>query len=162
MSQDTTKMYHIVSYVFDSHNLLNHIKADWMSVYDLTFIEVSAGFWCYQLPLTPSGNDSLMGGNGRVLCTLGILGQDTLIARVQKYDRDAQQLCAVLEKESLGRTIEEETSQHTSDTIAKSEKAATTRPQSPNITKPRPPRVPEPFAIHETVHIIPLNYTFFF
>lgn len=38
-SQDATKMYHIVSYVFDEHNLQNHLKADLMAVYDLQFIE---------------------------------------------------------------------------------------------------------------------------
>lgn len=41
LSQDATKMYHFISYVFDTHNLHNHLKADWMQVYDLTFIEVT-------------------------------------------------------------------------------------------------------------------------
>lgn len=115
-SQDAGKMYHIVSYVFDEHNLQHHLKADWMKVYDLTFIE------------------------------------ETLTARIQNHAKQAQQLCASLERKALGSTGKPDGAAPAEGT-SKTHKTSTTRPVSPNITKPRPPRVPEPFAIYEKVRM---------
>ena len=39
MTQDMTKMFYLVNYLFNSENLWSTLRADWMAIVDLKFVE---------------------------------------------------------------------------------------------------------------------------
>jgi len=112
-------MYNFISYLFNSENLWSCLRAEWIKVYDLSFVE------------------------------------DEIIAGIEQYIPDASRLISDLEQRAQGvaaaLAAKEEARKAGTYGLGKAEKKASTRPQSPNIQKPRPPRIPEPERIDQKV-----------
>eukprot|EP01035_Chromulina_nebulosa_P027880 gene27880-36726_t len=115
LSQEPSKVNTLVTYLFDSENLWNSLRAAWMKVRDLEYVE------------------------------------NQMIPRMEKYVPDAMRFSFELEKNAVANAAaeaaKEELKAKGEAGLPKVDKKPTTRPISPNLTRPRPPVIPEPERI---------------
>lgn len=118
-TQDPTKIFNLISYLFNVENLWSILRAEWMKYYDLSYVE-----------------DEL------------IAGIESFISNCQGYlyelQEKAQGLAAV-------QAAKEQALKDGTAGLSEVEKRQSTIPVSPKITRPRPPRLPEPIEITQNV-----------
>lgn len=114
-SQDPTKMQTFISYLFNKEVLWSSLRADWMKVLDLSYVE------------------------------------DDIIAGIERFIPDASKFTAALLDKAQGlaaaQAAKEEAKNNGTAGLGTVEKKALTRPVSPKLNRPRPPRLPEPECI---------------
>mmetsp|Transcript_5104 Transcript_5104/g.7816 ORF Transcript_5104/g.7816 Transcript_5104/m.7816 type:complete len:763 (-) Transcript_5104:200-2488(-) len=126
-TQDPTKMFNLISYLFNTDNLWSCLRADWMKTYDLTYVE-----------------DEL------------IAGIEAFIPEADKYMLELQEKAQGL---AAAQAAKEQTLKEGKAGLGEVAKRSTTKAVSPKLTRPRPPRFPEPVQITQnvTVNEVPSN-----
>lgn len=118
-TQDPTKIFNLVSYIFNKENLWSTLRAEWMKYYDLSYVE------------------------------------DELIAGVESFIPDCQNYLFELQEKAQGlaaaKAAKEQALKNGTAGLGEVVKKKSTEPISPKITRPRPPRLPEPIEIQQNV-----------
>lgn len=118
-TQDPTKIFNLLSYIFNHENLWSILRAEWMKHYDLSYVE------------------------------------DDLIAGIESFIPDCQGYLFELQEKAQGlaaaQAAKEQALKNGTAGLGEVEKKKNTIPISPRITRPRPPRLPEPIEIPQTV-----------
>jgi len=121
ITQEPTKMSNIISYLFNKENLWSCLRADWIKIYDLSYVE------------------------------------DEIIAGIEMYIKEADRYLGDLQLKAQGlaaaQAMKEEAMKSGRVGLREVEQRSLTAPHSPNITRPRPPKLPEPIKITQTVEI---------
>lgn len=121
-SQDPTKMFIFISYLFNPDILWSSLRAEWMKVTDLKYLE------------------------------------DEIIAGIEQFMPDVEEYSGELQARALGVTASQQSKKEAASSMSVAmphavNKKPNTRPISPNLTKPRPPLLPEPQRINQKVII---------
>ena len=118
-TQDPTKIFYLISYLFNKNNLWSILRGEWMKYYDLTYVE------------------------------------DELIAGIESFIPDCQSYLFELQEKAQGlaaaKAAKEQALKNGTAGLGEVVKKQTTTPISPKITRPRPPRLPEPIEIQQNV-----------